>query len=59
MKQEYDEVAVASAGPYADDYLHSLQTDNHTGILTVNFYADWLLFLMLSQQCQSTEYKKV
>jgi len=33
----------------------SLQTDNHTDTAPLNFFAGRMLFLTLSQQCQSTE----
>jgi len=34
-----------------------IQSDNHASTLSLNFYTGWMLFLMLSQQCQSTEGK--
>jgi len=35
----------------------SLQTDNHTSTSSLNFFTGWMLFLMPSQQCLSTEGK--
>ena len=32
-----------------------LQTDNHTNTTSLNFFRGQMLFLMLNQQCQSTE----
>jgi len=37
MRQEMMGMAVASAGPYANN-LTSLQTDNHTNTSSLNFY---------------------
>ena len=51
-----DGVAVASAGPYAKN-CSSLQTCNHASISSINFFTGWMLFLMPSQRCQSTEGK--
>jgi len=48
--------AVASAGPYANN-LH-LAPDRHQHPIT-QFFTGWMLFLMPSQQCQSTEGKNL
>jgi len=32
-----------------------LQTENHASTSLLNFFTGWMLFLMLNQQCQSTE----
>jgi len=49
MKQRDDMVAEASAGPYAI-ICTSLQTDNHAGALSLNFFTGQMLFLMPNQQ---------
>jgi len=49
-----DGMAVVSAGPYAN-HLHLLQTDNNASTHHSNFVTGRMLFLMLSQQCQSIE----
>jgi len=36
----------------------SLQAENHASTSSLNFFTDRMLFLTLSQQCQSTEGKK-
>jgi len=33
----------------------SVQTDNHASTSSLSFFTYWMLFLMPSQQCQSTE----
>jgi len=44
---------------YQLDHMHiictSLQTDDHASTSSLNFFAGWMLFLMLNRQCQSTE----
>jgi len=41
------------------DHTHSiytsLQADNHARTSSLDFFTDWMLFLMPNQQCQSTE----
>jgi len=51
-----DGMALTSAGPYAYHQIICtlLQTDNYTSI-SDSIFTGWILFLMLSQQCQSTE----
>jgi len=53
MKQEMMRVLVASAGPYAN-HLH-LAPDNHASTSSLNFFMGWMLYMLPSQQCQSTE----
>jgi len=52
MKQD-DGVTVASAGPYAN-HLH-LAADRYHASTSSLFFTGRMLFLMPSEQCQSTE----
>jgi len=53
-----DWVAVASAGPYAN-HSHLAPERQPCQHLIIQFFAGWMVFMMLKQPCKSTEVKRI